>query len=360
MALAEISANLPTPVEPPSKVIQLVPPKMVEAEVEDMFAPKPKASEADLQANFARFRAERTRVKKLQKLTKKTQEQKRTTPEQMSLLRAKFVQQSKKYIGVPYHPRYHKDETSSEHYNAPLYLDCCGLTRRVLQDLAEEFGFVIGRGNQAYQYETCSIELTEDQMKPGDLIFTEGTYYQEGKKPCKHNIVHVEVYLGGGESGHQTIGARKQSGAIEILPHYKFTSKSYEITNYHLRSLDTWLSGVCKPTIDPAHWEKMWSQMELNAVSGGKSVFDAADEEDGEAGAKDDEYEAKARAGDSGVSENTVTPSVAKGLGVNGTNKVYFCGKGNNWKLVGAAIGERAMNPAKLLQLKMALHSLLS
>jgi hypothetical protein len=39
----------------------------------------------------------------------------------------------------------------AEHYGAPLYLDCCGLVRRAARDLADEFGFLIGKWNQAYQ-----------------------------------------------------------------------------------------------------------------------------------------------------------------------------------------------------------------
>ena len=36
-------------------------------------------------------------------------------------------------------------------YDAPLYLDCCALVRRVLRDMKTELGFCIGRWNQAYQ-----------------------------------------------------------------------------------------------------------------------------------------------------------------------------------------------------------------
>ena len=54
-----------------------------------------------------------------------------------------------KYRGVPYHKRYHDE--SSEHFNSPLFLDCCGLVRRALWDMQEELGFRIGRWNQAYQ-----------------------------------------------------------------------------------------------------------------------------------------------------------------------------------------------------------------
>ena len=36
-------------------------------------------------------------------------------------------------------------------YHSKLFLDCCGLVRRALRDLKDEFSFTIGPGNQAYQ-----------------------------------------------------------------------------------------------------------------------------------------------------------------------------------------------------------------
>jgi len=44
-------------------------------------------------------------------------------------------------------------------------------------------------------------------MLPGDLIFWEGQYYDKYDLEWtpKHNIVHVEVYIG---PGARTIGAR--------------------------------------------------------------------------------------------------------------------------------------------------------
>ena len=44
-------------------------------------------------------------------------------------------------------------------------------------------------------------------MKPGDLVFYTGIYYNEKLKPHRHNMVHVEIFTGG-ETGEQTIGAR--------------------------------------------------------------------------------------------------------------------------------------------------------
>jgi len=42
-------------------------------------------------------------------------------------LRKKFIETAKKYFGVPYGKKYHKE--GSKHYNSPLFLDCCALIR---------------------------------------------------------------------------------------------------------------------------------------------------------------------------------------------------------------------------------------
>ena len=45
-------------------------------------------------------------------------------------------------------------------YHSSLFLDCCGLVRQVLRDLKEEFGFAIGRWNQAYMVRASTVEVT--------------------------------------------------------------------------------------------------------------------------------------------------------------------------------------------------------
>ena len=97
------------------------------------------------------------------------------TQEFKDWLRQKFTEQCEKYIGVPYAKRYRKPDDPL--YNAPLFLDCCALVRRAVYDLRAEFGFCLGRGNQAYQFDTLPINLEFHEMKPGDLIFYSATYY---------------------------------------------------------------------------------------------------------------------------------------------------------------------------------------
>ena len=96
----------------------------------------------------------------------------RKDPEAMEALRAKFLAKVESYIGVPYGKKYHADDPTSPHHDAELYLDCCALIRRCVRDLSDEFGFVLGRGNQAYQFDTLPIRVASvEQLKPGDLVF---------------------------------------------------------------------------------------------------------------------------------------------------------------------------------------------
>lgn len=158
-----------------------------------------------LQGNFARFRKAKADEIKYRNYVAKQTKQNERTPEFKEKLRAKFLETVKKYFGVPYAKRYWKE--GEEHFNAPIFLDCCALVRQAVYDLRDEFGFQLDRWNQAYQYDTLPISLEEKEMKPGDLIFYSGTYYNTKLRAQKHDMVHVEVFTGG-ETGEQSIGAR--------------------------------------------------------------------------------------------------------------------------------------------------------
>jgi len=242
----------------------------------------PVSSKTSLQENFKKFRSQKIKEKKLMNACRSGALSGGRTPEFKEALRHKFVEQAKRYLGVPYGEKYKKEEDPV----APLYLDCCALVRRAVQDLQDEFGFVIGKWNQAYQMDTLPIVLTEDQLKPGDLIFYEGTYTSPRAKEQKHNNVHVEIFVGG-ETGEGTLGARWHRGVVSFFPSYKFEASSWTIHKYHFRSLDTWLDGICKSHCD----EHPWHSDALNYLeaAGKRSIFNAEEDEDCSAGGDDDD-----------------------------------------------------------------------
>ena len=160
---------------------------------EALFVGQQDGSKNNLQANFMKFREQKIRERKIMKLCQQSNGENRRSQEFKDALRQKFIDTAKRYLGVPYALRYKNPEDPV----APLYLDCCGLVRQVVQDLKEDFGFIIGKWNQAYQMDTLPIVLNDQELKPGDLIFYEGAYNSKRSKPQKHNNVHVEIFLGG-------------------------------------------------------------------------------------------------------------------------------------------------------------------
>ncbi|KAI3382962.1 hypothetical protein SNEBB_003124 [Seison nebaliae] len=173
------------------------------------------------------------------------------TRQQKKRLRKEFVRQAKKYLGVPYAKKYHEED--SELYKSKLFLDCCGLVRRIMYDLRYEFGFRIGGGNQAYMFDTLP-KIIEDvnEIKPGDLVFTKAQHNTgEKKKKQLHDILHVEIMLGKGE---KCIGARWHHKVVTVFDSYKFTSKTYSNNIYIFKSIDTWLLGICQSFCPLHHW----------------------------------------------------------------------------------------------------------
>lgn len=97
------------------------------------------------------------------------------TDETKLRLRNKFIEQVRSYIGTPY-------SATRCGEGAPLYLDCCGLVRRALTDLKEDFGFEPGPWNQSYLYDTLPTALAPEELKPGDLIFWTAQYNDPERK----------------------------------------------------------------------------------------------------------------------------------------------------------------------------------
>ena len=167
-------------------------------------------------------------------------------------LRQRFIEQCESYIGIPYSKRLFKP--GDKHHDAPLYLDCCALVSRAVTDLRLDFGFALGRGNQAYQYDTCPIDLEQHELQPGDLIFSSADYFNPVHVQ-KHDMVHIEVFLGGGPNNERSIGSRHQVGEVRIHDSFRFVSKSYGNIKYYFKSLDTWLDGVCRSHCSIHTWQ---------------------------------------------------------------------------------------------------------
>ena len=224
----------PAEAEPP----QTAPP---EKPVPDFFAPSQSRS---LQEQFERFRGKRVCKNKQKIELRKQSALKRGDPDFKQKLREKFVETAKQYYGVPYAKRFLKPD--HPHYDSKLFLDCCGLVRRVVWDLKVDFGFTLGPFNQNYQFETLPICLGFEELQPGDLIFYEATYYPHMRfRKQIHRLVHVEIFVGG-PTGEQSIGARWSKGVVQLHDCYKFVSTNYFDIKYHFRSIDTWLDGICK------------------------------------------------------------------------------------------------------------------
>jgi len=76
-------------------------------------------------------------------------------------------------------------------YHSALFLDCCGLLRRVLRDLRHDFGFRVGPWNQSYLFDTLPITVQrEADMKPGDLVFVSATYHNTKSASYAHTRNH--------------------------------------------------------------------------------------------------------------------------------------------------------------------------
>ncbi|XP_039223624.1 inactive polyglycylase TTLL10 isoform X2 [Crotalus tigris] len=223
-----------------------------------------------MQAAFEKFRRRRQEEFRQQARRKEMLVRRLQQPQDRWQLRMKFLQQAQRYIGTPYAKKYH--QPGSPEYESPLFLNCCGLIRRAVRDLADDFGFYLGTGNQAYQYDTLPVTLpSEDHLKPGDLIFISGVYFDPQRKRQPHDIVHVEIWLGEGE---RSLGARRKRGQAQIFDSYKFVSDSYGDMEYHFKSIETWLRGICVSHCPEHKWASARDVVEK------KSIFYPLSEQD--------------------------------------------------------------------------------
>ncbi|TNJ29799.1 hypothetical protein GMRT_11495 [Giardia muris] len=224
-----------------------------------------------LQESFLVFlekkRAERAQMRARAKTNERT-------PEERQALRRQFVEKALSYCGTPYSRKEHPE--GSELATWPIQLDCCGLVRQVLYDMEEQLGFRPLPYNQAYQFDTLPDRYeSHTQLQPGDLIFYEGTYFDAKKRPQKHNMVHVEIYLGGDGSEESCVGSRFRKQTVSVFDSYRFTSTSWELKKIHYCSIEPWLNGVCVSACPLHQWEKGAGGRRIKG-----SIFDPLEEED--------------------------------------------------------------------------------
>ncbi|KAG9390606.1 hypothetical protein J8273_7957 [Carpediemonas membranifera] len=222
----------------------------------------PQSEQVSLQDAFKKFQAKKKTEFKL-RYGENNAEGPIRSEEQKDALRHKFVDQLMKYQGVPYAKRFHGPD--SPFYDAPLFLDCCGLVRKAMDDLAEDFGFTIGRWNQAYMFDTLPDAADSHRdLKPGDLIFYEGTYVKENMKRQKHNIVHIEVYLGdpADADSKRCIGSRWHKKTVTVFDSFEFMSTSWRCDRIWFKSIDPWLCGRCVSHCPDHSWAvtDLWSK----------------------------------------------------------------------------------------------------
>ena len=221
------------------------------------------------------FKTFRTAINDKKKKSHSKEKEKRNNPEKMKQIRKKFVETAKTFIGIPYDKNYLKKHPDYD----GKFLDCCGLVRHTFNLLKDDFGFTLGRWNQSYQYDILPDEIPFEQMQPGDLIFFSGKYYPDSNRIIqKHDITHVEIYLGEGE---KTIGSRERHGYVDTFDSFQFLSDRYYNIKYHFKSIDTWLKGIHKSFCPEHKWheEKKKSNVS-NKVSKYSAFYEEFIEED--------------------------------------------------------------------------------
>lgn len=245
--------------------------------------PATKDAPCSLQGSFERFRLKRLQEKIRVKELKSKADSKRRSAQFKAHLRQKFVDAARSYLGVPYGKRFHEEkdcecegcvDAGRPLRDSDQFLDCCALVRRCVHDLREDFGFELGGGNQAYQFDTLPTRVASvDELEPGDLIFFSGEYFNPKCKRQIHDMTHVEIFVGG-DTGKAVIGSREKQKWIKEYDSYEFVSKSWKLKELFFVKIDTWLNGECRSHCKDNAWTKY-------AKDGGKdsnrSIFYAAD-----------------------------------------------------------------------------------
>ena len=138
-----------------------------------------------------------------------------------------------------------------------------GLVRECVHQLPQ-FGFRLEKCDQGVMYETLQTQsIPKSRLRPGDLIFYAGEYRDPEKAPKRHQMVHIEIYLGPGD---RSIGSRSacwqyidkglkketselsgvQLSGVQVYQSYLCVSRKWFPPQVTYCSLDKWLEGQCQ------------------------------------------------------------------------------------------------------------------
>ena len=101
--------------------------------------------------------------------------------------------------------------------------------------------------------------------------------------------------------GEATLGSRYHKGAVSIFPSFKFKSTTWDLVQFHFRSIETWLDGICKSHCPEHPWDS--ASLAIAAAAGKRSIFSAQDDDedcnaDRDAGEDDEEFDHSDGGGD--------------------------------------------------------------
>ncbi|CAE7790357.1 unnamed protein product [Symbiodinium sp. CCMP2592] len=177
----------------------------------------------------------------------------RQVPEAAKALRQRFVDAALKYVGIPYHRSYHdpasaKCKPGSKLKDAPLFLDNIQLVQKVVEDLKQEFGFLLISNCKPVHCRTTLPISFEDpaDCEPGDLIFHEELDV-EGAPSGR--ISHVEIFIGGA-TGRESLGSMpwnahprtQEKDGVQIFEDYRIAKETGKVDyRLHCHSIRTWL-----------------------------------------------------------------------------------------------------------------------
>ena len=133
--------------------------------------------------------------------------------------------------------------------------DSAAMVRCVLHQLGGALGPRNLKWNQCFLFDHLQGEITKDQLKPGDLVFWSGIYWNPSKQQQPHKIVHVEMATGAGQA---TIGVREKT--VEEYDSLIFPSLRFKDLHVHCKSIEPWLRGQFKCACPQHNWSARGSE----------------------------------------------------------------------------------------------------